>query len=74
MPIYEFICTDCEQPFEELVLSSSAEVVCPSCGSDKLERAMSTFSYSSGGKYSSSKGSGCDDCSKGSCSGCSCGH
>ena len=72
MPIYEFICTDCEHLFEELVFGSCEGLECPECGSDKLERAMSTFAFSSGGKFSSQHGSSCDSCSKGSCSGCSC--
>ena len=45
MPIFEFVCTDCEESFEELVFSVSKidEVVCPSCGGDKVKKKMSTF-------------------------------
>ncbi len=70
MPIYEFNCNDCEHPFEELVFSRSEKVVCPKCGSAKVERALSVFSHSSGGSYRSSAGSGCDSCAKSSCAGC----
>jgi putative FmdB family regulatory protein len=70
MPIYEFNCTKCERSFEELVLSRAEKIACPHCGSAKVERALSVFSYSSGGSYSSSAGSGCSGCQKSSCSSC----
>lgn len=44
MPIYEFACEACGQRFEELVGppagTSEAEVRCPACGSDRLERLV----------------------------------
>lgn len=45
MPIFEFLCEDCGQPFEELVFSSSAvdEVTCPECGSAEVQKMISTF-------------------------------
>ncbi len=45
MPIFEFVCTECEKNFEDLVLSLSRidEVVCPSCGGNKVKKKMSTF-------------------------------
>jgi len=44
MPIFEFVCTDCNQPFEDLVFGSSIEgVLCPSCGSEQVKKKMSTF-------------------------------
>jgi putative FmdB family regulatory protein len=72
MPIYEFTCQKCQHLFEELVFSrtSEANVVCPACGSSAVERAMSVFSYSSGGQYHSSTGSNCTGCTKSSCASC----
>lgn len=70
MPIYEFVCRKCKTDFEELVLSSSEKIACPKCGSKRVDRAMSTFSYSSGGSYRHASGDSCGGCSKGSCSGC----
>ena len=56
MPLFEFVCTDCEQPFEELVRSASAtdEVTCPICGSPEVKRKISTFAsrISGGGSFS----------------------
>lgn len=70
MPIYEFSCKKCEYPFEELVFNSSEKINCPECGSKRIERTMSVFSYSSGDHYSSSESSDCSSCAKGSCSSC----
>ena len=50
MPIYEYICLDCENRFETLVLSSEEEVACPSCESKRLEKVMSAFSLAGGGR------------------------
>ena len=50
MPIYEFECQDCEQPFEELVFGSPIEgVVCPTCGGQRVRKKMSTFASKIGG-------------------------
>ena len=62
MPIYEYVCLDCENVFETLVLNSREEVCCPVCESKRLEKAMSSFAMSSG----SSGGPGA---SLGGCSG-----
>jgi putative FmdB family regulatory protein len=46
VPIYEFDCQSCGHRFEELVGShvgvDASEVVCPECGSDQVERLLST--------------------------------
>jgi putative FmdB family regulatory protein len=45
MPIFEFVCKDCELIFEELIFGMKTEgVVCPSCGSEQVRKKMSTFS------------------------------
>ena len=44
MPIYEFACTACNNDFEELVsMSGSTAVKCPSCGSQRTEKLLSSF-------------------------------
>lgn len=69
MPIYEFVCTECNKSFEDLVfsLSSIDEVVCPVCGSSQVKKKMSTFaskpavggsSFSLGASSASSCGTG----------------
>jgi putative FmdB family regulatory protein len=46
VPIYEFACESCGHRFEELVGAhvglEVADVVCPECGSAKVERRLST--------------------------------
>jgi putative FmdB family regulatory protein len=45
MPIYEYVCQDCGEKYEKLVRSSvvKVEVICPTCGSDRAEKALSMF-------------------------------
>jgi putative FmdB family regulatory protein len=45
MPIYEYRCQDCGEPFERFVRSMTAQVKanCPKCGSDKTKKGWSTF-------------------------------
>lgn len=49
MPIYEFVCEDCGQPFEELLLRASAieEVRCPGCDSTSIRKKLSLIASSS---------------------------
>ncbi len=70
MPIYEYHCNQCDNEFEKLVLKSSETIVCPKCKSAKVERLMSTFAFSSGGKFKSTASSSCGSCSATSCSSC----
>jgi len=59
MPIYEFQCQECGNPFEELVFSSSkiSELTCPSCGSENIRKKMSIFASKVAGKTSFGLGS-----------------
>lgn len=49
MPLYEFDCPECGEPFEKLVRSASkiAEVVCPNCSSPDVKKRMSTIAVRS---------------------------
>ena len=60
MPIFEFLCNECEQPFEDLIFGNDTKgVICPSCGSEQVKKKMSTFSSKTGGDGASlSLGSG----------------
>jgi putative FmdB family regulatory protein len=42
MPVYEYVCAQCEHAFEELVIGGE-EVACPRCSSAKLRKRFSTF-------------------------------
>ncbi|MHB9112443.1 MAG: FmdB family zinc ribbon protein [Thermoleophilia bacterium] len=77
MPIYEFCCSGCGNRFEELVRSSdkgAKGLRCPACGSNKVERLLSSFSFKSAGgsgpAAAGNTGNGCGSCSKTSCSSC----
>lgn len=63
MPIYEYQCSDCGQPFEKMVRFSEANQTppCPTCQSQNTKKKLSTFAAlggSSGGS-SFSSGGGC---------------
>jgi putative FmdB family regulatory protein len=75
MPIYEYDCKKCKESFEKLVMSSTAQVVCPKCGSEEIKKKYSVFGFKmkgdgGGSKFVSSSGSGCSGCSASSCTGC----
>lgn len=65
MPIYEFVCKDCANNFEDLVMVSQLDqVTCPACGSGQVKKKMSTFASKpaeGGGSFSlnSSAASSC---------------
>ncbi|HOM17555.1 MAG TPA: zinc ribbon domain-containing protein [Thermoguttaceae bacterium] len=40
MPLYEYICSNCGQQFEELVRGQE-QPICPKCGSPKVEKQLS---------------------------------
>jgi putative FmdB family regulatory protein len=55
MPIYEYVCPDCKQPFEKLVSGGSKEkpVHCPICGQDSQRKKVTLVaSVNMGGSLS----------------------
>ena len=52
MPIYEYLCEDCGARFEKLVRHPGIdEMVCPSCGKDRLSQQVSSFLSPVPGKF-----------------------
>ncbi len=47
MPVYEFLCQNCNTKSSILLRSVTepSSVTCPACGSNKLERTVTTFAY-----------------------------
>lgn len=43
MPIYEYKCAQCGALFEKILISAEQPVQCLSCGSEQVERQLSTF-------------------------------
>ncbi len=76
MPIYEFICEDCNNKFEELVFGNPDSVKCPKCNGENTKKLMSVCRKKISGNgssfegQSSSSGGGCAGCSGGSCATC----
>ena len=66
MPIYEYLCRDCREKFEKLILRSSqaANVPCPRCGRTSTEQLFSTFAMAS------TSGDAATSPACGPCSGC----
>jgi putative FmdB family regulatory protein len=50
MPIYEYICTACNERFSLLrnVTSNEDDLRCPSCSGRKVKKVMSSFCCSTG--------------------------
>lgn len=48
MPIYEYVCRDCDQEFE-LLIRGDDKPTCPSCGQPRLTRQLSVPAAHTGG-------------------------
>ena len=74
MPIYEYVCLDCGERFEQVRLMKEADdpIACLKCDSQHTSRMLSLFFASSGGKVVAGRNSGCGSCAGGSCA--TCGH
>lgn len=53
MPIFEYICSECDHHFEALVYGSE-KASCPKCKSKKLARQLSVFAVSAKGSSTTS--------------------
>lgn len=71
MPIYEYICDECEEHFEKIVINKQQEIACPKCASKKASIQLSVFS--SAGNGASANSSGGFSGGGGSCCGGGCG-
>src|SRR6476469_3312744 len=70
MPIYEYVCMECESHFEELVRADD-QVACPDCSAVNVSRQFSSFAVHGLAKMPASGGGGGGGCCGGSCG---CGH
>lgn len=62
MPIFEYICKECQHHFEALVYGSE-KAACPKCESKKLEPQLSVFAVSAKSSSTSSMSTGpCGSC------------
>jgi putative FmdB family regulatory protein len=76
MPIYEYVCDDCGQRYERIVMNQKQSITCPKCESAKHTIQLSVFaahgngSKASGGSSSSGPASGSGGACCGGGSGC----
>jgi putative FmdB family regulatory protein len=77
VPIYEYVCMECESHFEELVRGEQT-IACPDCAATNVSRQFSTFAVHGAAKQPSmsrnsmkASGGGGGGCCGGSCG---CGH
>jgi putative FmdB family regulatory protein len=70
VPIYEYVCMECESHFEELVRGDE-HVACPDCAATNVAKQFSSFAVHGAAKSSPSFGGGGGGCCGGSCG---CGH
>ena len=75
MPIYEYICKDCNQKFEAVrsIAQADEPIQCSHCGGEHTNRTVSKC-WSIGNNTvtlsATSSGSGCAGCSGGNCAHC----
>ena len=71
MPIYEYLCEDCDTRFERIVLKKQQEIACPKCASKKAAIQLSVFATTGNGsgaaKSSTSNSGGGGSCCGGGC-------
>jgi putative FmdB family regulatory protein len=70
MPIYEYVCMECESHFEELVRNGE-HVRCPDCEASNVRRQLSVFATHGTAATPSFGGGSGGGCCGGSCG---CGH
>ena len=64
MPIYEYICSDCDATFELLRPKGKANdpTICKQCNGTHTTRAISVFAAHSDGRALAGSGGGCAGC------------
>jgi putative FmdB family regulatory protein len=73
MPIYEYVCDDCGERYERIVMSQSQEIACPKCSSENRTIQLSVFATPSNGNKSSASSTPSASNGGGGCCGGSCG-
>jgi putative FmdB family regulatory protein len=58
MPIYEYVCDDCGEQYERIVMNKSTKVTCPKCESGKKTMQLSVFAAPANGSKDSNRSGG----------------
>jgi putative FmdB family regulatory protein len=75
MPIYEYVCQDCNHEFDALRAMSQADATmpCTKCGGENIKRKLSVFFAEIGGRgVAGTSEPACGMCAGGNCA--HCGH
>ena len=73
MPIYEYICEDCQTHFEKIVFNKQQEIACPKCAGKRNAIQLSVFSAANGNGTSAKPSGGFSGGGGGCCGGgCAC--
>ena len=73
MPIYEYICEDCQTHFEKIVLNKQQEISCPKCAGKRNAIQLSVFSAGNANGASTKSSNGFSGGGGGCCGGgCAC--
>jgi putative FmdB family regulatory protein len=67
MPIYEYVCDDCGEQYERIVMNKDTIISCPKCTSGKHTIQLSVFAAPANGHKSSA-----DSSTTASPGGCAC--
>ena len=59
MPVYEYVCLECQRAFERYVRSWGEAVACPACSGQRIEKQLSTFAMAGGQPRAGGGGCGC---------------
>jgi putative FmdB family regulatory protein len=73
MPLYEYVCSDCETRFDALrsIADADTPIACPACGSKRTGRAISLFCAIGSEGVVAGSGSSCGSCTpSASCATC----
>jgi len=62
VPLYEYECKSCKAKFEQLVFSSSSDVVCPTCGGSSVTQLLSVFAVGGGSGRAKVEPGPCGSC------------
>ena len=73
MPIYEYLCNDCDTHFEKIVINKQQEIACPKCASKKASIQLSVFATATGNGNGASAKASTSFSGGGSCCGGGCG-
>jgi len=73
MPIYEYLCDDCGEHYERLVMNKNTAITCPKCESGKKTVQLSVFAAPTNGTKSSNGSASASTMSGGCCTPGSCG-